>query len=87
MNSVITDRYALYHGDCIELLPALLGNMVRVIATVLAAGAYGAERATSGTLHEFAGLLTSAFAVLLVMALGTVLARRTASAPARKASA
>ncbi len=66
---------------------ALLGNMVRVIATVLAAGAYGAERATSGTLHEFAGLLTSAFAVLLVMAFGTVLARRTASAPAHKASA
>ncbi len=59
---------------------ALLGNMIRVIATVLAAGAYGAHRATSGTLHDFAGLLTSAFAVLLVVAFGGVLARRTSSA-------
>ena len=66
---------------------ALLGNMIRVIATVLAADAYGVERATAGPLHESAGLLTSAFAVLLVVALGTVLARWTASAPARKASA
>jgi exosortase len=66
---------------------ALLGNMIRVIATVLAADAYGVQRATAGTLHEFAGLLTSAFAVLLVLALGTVLARWTNAAPARKASA
>jgi exosortase len=65
---------------------ALLGNMIRVIATVLAADAYGVKRATAGPLHESAGLLTSAFAVLLVLALGTVLARWTASAPARKAS-
>jgi exosortase len=65
---------------------ALLGNMIRVIATVLAADAYGVRRATTGPLHETAGLLTSAFAVLLVVALGTVLARWTA-APVRKASA
>jgi exosortase len=66
---------------------ALLGNMIRVIATVLAAGAYGVTRATAGPLHESAGLITSAFAVLLVVALGTLLARWTTSAPARKASA
>jgi len=66
---------------------ALLGNAIRVIATVLAAGAWGAERATSGTLHEFAGMLTSAFAVLLVVAFGLMLARWTSSAPARNASA
>lgn len=66
---------------------ALLGNMIRVIATVFAANAYGVQRATEGPLHESAGLLTSAFAVLLVVALGTLLARRAGSVPARKASA
>jgi len=54
---------------------ALLGNSIRVVATVLAAGAFGAQRATSGALHESAGLLTSAFAVLLVVGFGTLLAR------------
>ena len=64
---------------------ALLGNMIRVIATVVAAQAYGAQRATSGSLHDSAGLLTSAFAVLLVVAISGVIARRTS--PARSASA
>jgi exosortase len=54
---------------------ALFGNMVRVIATVIAAHAWGAARATSGPLHESAGLLTSAFAVLLVVAFGALLPR------------
>jgi exosortase len=54
---------------------ALLGNAVRVILTVWLAQSYGAQRATSGALHESAGLLTSAFAVLLVMAFGALLAR------------
>ena len=39
--------------------------------------AYGAQRATSGSLHDSAGLLTSAFAVLLVVAIAGVIARRT----------
>ena len=65
---------------------ALFGNMVRVIATVIAAHAYGAERATSGPIHESAGLLTSAFAVLRVIALGAVLTRVTGRA-VRSASA
>jgi len=63
---------------------ALLGNMIRLVATVLAANAYGAERATSGGLHDSAGLLTSAFAVLVVVAISGVIARRTS--PARTAS-
>ena len=63
---------------------ALLGNMIRLVATVLAANAYGAERATSGGLHDSAGLLTSAFAVLIVVAISGVIARRTS--PARTAS-
>jgi exosortase len=66
---------------------ALLGNMIRVIATVMAAHAWGAQRATSGPLHESAGLLTSAFAVLLVVAFGTVIARSTRPVGARDASA
>ena len=54
---------------------ALLGNAVRVIATVAAAEQVGAARATSGPLHESAGLLTSVFAVLLVIAFGAALRR------------
>jgi exosortase len=61
---------------------ALLGNAVRVIATVMAADTYGAARVTEGPLHEFAGLLTSAFAVLLVIGLGAVLARGSGAARA-----
>jgi exosortase len=64
---------------------ALLGNMIRVIATVVAAETYGAQRATSGSLHASAGLLTSAFAVLLVVAISGVIARRTS--PARSVGA
>jgi exosortase len=66
---------------------ALFGNMIRVIATVIAAQAYGAQRATSGPIHESAGLLTSAFAVLLVVAFGTVLARASRPVLARSGSA
>jgi exosortase len=63
---------------------ALLGNMVRVIATVVAAQAYGAARVTEGPLHQSAGMITSAFAVLLVVAFGVWLARKT---PPRAAQA
>jgi exosortase len=54
---------------------ALLGNGIRVIATVIAADAYGAHRVTTGPLHESAGLITSGFAVLLVVAFGVLLTR------------
>jgi exosortase len=59
---------------------ALLGNMIRVVATVLAAGSYGAKRVTEGPLHQSAGVLTSAFAVLLVVAFGALIARKNHSA-------
>ena len=36
---------------------ALLGNAIRVVATVFAASAVGVDRATSGALHDSAGLL------------------------------
>ena len=54
---------------------ALLCNALRVIATVAAADAWGVERATSGSLHDLAGLITSAGAVVLVVALGALLTR------------
>jgi exosortase len=54
---------------------ALLCNGIRVVATVIAANRFGVERATSGPLHESAGLLTSSFAVLLVIALGALMSR------------
>ena len=54
---------------------ALFSNAVRVILTVFAARAWGVERATSGALHDTAGLLTSAAAVLLVLLFGALLAR------------
>jgi len=66
---------------------ALLGNMIRVIATVLAAQAYGAERVTEGPLHQSAGMITSAFAVLLVVAFGVWLARKSPQRRARTAQA
>jgi len=66
---------------------ALLGNMIRVIATVLAAQAYGAERVTEGPLHQSAGVITSAFAVLLVVAFGVWLARNSPQRRPRAAQA
>jgi exosortase len=54
---------------------AMLGNLLRVIATVLAASAFGAKPATEGPLHEAAGVLAFALSVLLLFALGSVLRR------------
>ena len=54
---------------------AMLGNLVRVIATVAAAGRWGAARATEGSLHESAGIITFAGACLLLIAIGVVLGR------------
>jgi exosortase len=54
---------------------AMLGNLFRVIATVLAADAYGVQRVTQSALHELAGLLTFALTCLALVAVG-VLQRR-----------
>jgi exosortase/archaeosortase family protein len=58
----------------------MLGNLLRVIVTVLAAQRYGAEAATGSWLHESAGLLTFALACLALIGLGVVMRR---FAPAR----
>ena len=64
---------------------AMLGNLIRVLATVAAADAVGIERATSSWLHESAGLLTFALECVLLVALGSLvgaaLAPRTSGAP------
>jgi len=54
---------------------AMLGNLVRVLATVVAARSYGVERVTSGALHDAAGLATFVLSCLLLIGLGRVLRR------------
>jgi exosortase len=59
---------------------AMLGNLLRVIATVMAAERYGAEAATGNWLHESAGLITFTLACLALIGLGSLMRR---VAPAR----
>jgi exosortase len=54
---------------------AMAGNLARVVATVLASIATGTERATTGPLHEAAGLLTYLAACGMMLALGALLRR------------
>jgi exosortase len=59
---------------------AMLGNLLRVIVTVLAAQRYGAEAATGSWLHDSAGVLTFALACFALIGLGALMRR---IAPAR----
>jgi exosortase/archaeosortase family protein len=59
---------------------AMLANLVRVVATVLAALAWGAGMATGGALHESAGLATFVATCLLLLA--TAAGLRRSEAPA-----
>jgi exosortase len=61
---------------------AMLGNMLRVLVTVLAAERVGAEVATSGTAHDLTGM--GAFALACLGLLGV--ARMLRSAPSRNAA-
>jgi len=54
---------------------ALTFNLVRVLGTVLAAARVGAERATSGSVHEAAGVLTYALGCLVLLGVGSLLRR------------
>jgi len=54
---------------------AMAGNLSRVVVTVLASLQVGAQQATSGVLHEAAGLLTYVVACALMLALGALLRR------------
>jgi len=60
----------------LAVLPAaLLGNWLRVSATVMAAERYGAEAATGNWLHESAGLITFALACFLLIGFGGLMRR------------
>jgi exosortase len=54
---------------------ALVFNLVRVLGTVLAAERVGAEAATSGALHEAAGLLTYIVGCVALLGVGSLLRR------------
>lgn len=54
---------------------AMIGNLARVVATVLVSIEMGAERATTGPPHEALGLLTYLVACGLMLALGALLRR------------
>ena len=60
---------------------AMFGNLVRVLATVVAADAMGIDRATGSWLHESAGLVTFTLECLLLMGLGTLLGKSLAPPP------
>jgi exosortase len=64
---------------------AMAGNLVRVVATVLAALRFGADVATEGPPHELLGLLTYAVAVGLLLLLGAGLWRLEARSRPRTA--
>jgi exosortase len=52
---------------------ALLGNLIRVVGTVLAAREVGAAAATSGSVHEAAGLLTYVLGCLALLGVGRLM--------------
>jgi exosortase len=52
---------------------AMLGNLLRVAITVVAAGAVGVERATGSWLHESAGLLTYVLGCVALLGVGALL--------------
>jgi exosortase len=66
---------------------AMLGNLLRVIGTVVGARAYGVPVVTAGPVHDLAGVLTFLLACGLVIAAGLLLRARAGEtarpAPAR----
>jgi exosortase len=79
--ALLLARYTLKRGDLrillfVSALPlAMLGNLARVVATVLVSIEIGIERATSGPPHEALGLLTYLVACSLMLALTALLRR------------
>ena len=60
----------------IAVVPAaMLGNLLRVIVTVLVAERYGAEAATENWIHESGGLIAFALACLALIGLGALMRR------------
>jgi exosortase len=60
----------------LSVLPlAMLGNLLRVVVTVIAAQRYGAAAAASGFFHESAGLLTYVLGCLALLGVGALMRR------------
>jgi exosortase len=59
-----------------SVLPvALLGNLLRVVVTVLAAERLGAERALGSALHDWTGVFTYVLACVVLLGLGAAMRR------------
>jgi exosortase len=52
---------------------ALLGNLLRVLAIVLASRSYGVEAATKGDIHDSAGIFIYVFACLALIGVGSLM--------------
>ncbi len=65
---------------------AMLGNLVRVIGTVLASSAFGVERATEGPIHDLAGVASFALSCLMLIGVGMALGRFGPPLPGRQPS-
>jgi exosortase len=52
---------------------AMLANLLRVLGTVLAARAYGADAATEGSIHDSAGMLVYVLACLALIGIGRLM--------------
>jgi exosortase len=60
----------------LSVVPVALGfNLIRVLATVLAAERWGAEVATAGSLHESVGVIAYAVGCAVLLGIGTMLRR------------
>lgn len=55
---------------------AMATNLLRVVATTIAAHRVGVERATAGLAHDSAGMLTYLLACFALLAVGTLLRRK-----------
>ncbi|MCZ6782958.1 MAG: exosortase/archaeosortase family protein [Proteobacteria bacterium] len=52
---------------------AMAGNLIRVVGTVLASDRFGVQAATSGPVHEWAGVLTYVLGCLALLGVGALM--------------
>jgi exosortase/archaeosortase family protein len=62
---------------------AMLGNLLRVVSTVVAAQSFGADAVTTGPVHEWSGVAVYALACLALLGIG-VLMRRMVPPPTKR---
>lgn len=72
-------------GLMLAVIPvAMFWNLVRVVATVAATRSVGVVKATTGSLHDTAGMLTFVMGCVTLLALSALLAPRSQAPPAGK---